>query len=53
MPKKSDYWTEEQIMVVLYEFSNNSFDILSEERRLYFIITYAFLQIRHKDTTFL
>ena len=28
MAKKSDYWTEEQIMVVLYEFSKNSFDIL-------------------------
>ena len=28
MAKKSDYWTKEQITVVLYEFSNNSFDIL-------------------------
>ena len=28
MAKKSDYWTEEQITVVLYEFSKNSFDIL-------------------------
>lgn len=28
MAKISDYWTEEHIMVVLYEFSNNSFDIL-------------------------
>lgn len=28
MSKISDYLTEEQIMVVLYEFSNNSFDIL-------------------------
>jgi hypothetical protein len=28
MAKKRDNWTEEQITVVLYEFSNNSFDIL-------------------------
>lgn len=28
MAKKSDYWTEEQITVVFYEFSKNSFDIL-------------------------
>jgi hypothetical protein len=27
MAKKSDYWTEEQITEVLYEFSKNSFDI--------------------------
>ena len=27
MAKKSDYWTEEQITEVLYEFGKNSFDI--------------------------
>ena len=28
MARKSDYWTEEQITIVPYEFSKNSFDIL-------------------------
>lgn len=28
MAKKSDYWTEEQITIVPYEISKNSFDIL-------------------------